>query len=365
MGKVLLVMGHRNTSGGDAEEARRTPFIVDAAARELRRAGHTVHILQQEDDDGDPENTHADLAFVANRCTELIRRHGIQVMIDAHFQGSGNPTSGCFCIFPDGNNLSPQPPVDDSKAANRLDVEFSAKLAEEVARQTGIPRLHLSEPGFVGGMSEQQTGVGGDGFRLGMFHLTVPVKQQCVRVIMEHGDIRADSGVINSPGFFDRVATAYVRAINAFWPVTPQDPSFFAFPEPRTFTAHAGAVGRRHARTDSAIVRQYQGGDTIRCIGYYETQQVAGDNRWLRAAGPSAPRIHSSGVVEEVPQGTQTQPPGGELEAPNGRVSREERRAEAEIVRRQGRPAPTGIAETADIGCGMIVAVSEEGVAGL
>lgn len=303
MGSVLLVMGHRNTDRGNPAEMERTPLVVDAAERELRRAGHAVAVLQREDNDGDPDFSHESRAAVADRCARLIRERGIQVMIDAHFQASSTPTSGCFCIFPDGNLLDPTPPVDDSKAANPLDVAFAGKLAEEVSRQTGIPRLRLAEPGFLGGMSERQTGVGLDGDRLGMFSRTVSVRAQCVRVVMEHGDIVKDLGIIDAPGFYDRVAVAYARAVSAFWPVPVAEPGFFAFAEPRTFTALAGAVGRRRPSTDSTIVRHFQAGDAIRCVGYDEAQLVAGDNRWLRSVGPGAPRIHRSGVVEEIPPG--------------------------------------------------------------
>jgi hypothetical protein len=355
MGKVLLVMGHRNIGGGNPEEAARTPLIVDAASRELRRAGHTVHILQREDNsDQDPNFTHRDLAYVANRCTALIQQHGIQVMIDAHFQGSGTPTSGCFGIFPDGNNLKPRPNVDDSKAANRHSVDFARKLAEEVSNQTNIRLLPLSEPGFRGGMSETQSGEGWKGNRLGMFWRTLPVRAQCVRVIMEHGDIIADSRIINSPGFYDRVANAYVRAVNAFWPVTPPNPQFFAFAEPRAFTAHAGAIGRRFASTDSDIIRQYSAGESIRCVGYYESQTVAGDNRWLKAMGEEPPRIHRSGVVEEIPQGTQEPSPvGGIASSPT-----EEELARSEALLR-GDAVGDVVADPTTIGCEMTLTAEE------
>ncbi len=363
MANVLLVMGHRSTDDpGNPDERDRTIFIVQAAERELRRAGHTVHVLQKEDDDADDTFTHNPngLAFVASRSAELIRRHNIQVMIDCHFQGSPNPTSGCFCIFPDGANLNPPAP-EDSKAANQLDVKFAAKLAEEVSRQTNIPRLRISEPGFLGGMSEAQSGIAAppNFWRLGMFNLTRSVRQQCVRVIMEHGDLVADRPVIDGPGFYDRVATAYVRAIDAFWPVGPIVEDFFAF-EPQEFTALAGAVGRKHASTDSEIVRQYQGGEAIRCIGYYESQEVAGDNRWLRSAGPNAPRIHSSGVVEAVPPGSQTAPPA-EAASPNGarRLSTEEQLTQAELARRGPRPESAAVMETAVLGCSALTSVAQ------
>ena len=350
MGKVLLVMGHRNTRGDETiGELERTPLVVNAAARELKRAGHEVHVLQQEDGiDGDPNFTHADLSFVAQHAATLIRRHGIEVMIDAHFQGSPNPTSGCFCIFPDAPG--------DSKAMNVLDVNFSRRLSEEVSRQTGIRRLPLSEPGFPGGMSETQTGVGAGGGRLGMFSQTVSERDRCVRVVMEHGDTRADTAAINSPGFYDRVAQAYVDAVNAFWPVAPISDEFFVFDEPRTFTAHAGALGRSRAGTDADVVKEYEAGEAIRCIGYYESQFVAGDRRWLRSAGEGSPRIHRSGVVEEIPQGTQTTPPPGlqDIPSPNGIGTSEEALARAEAAAR-GPSASDPIADTTVIGCAMTI----------
>jgi hypothetical protein len=360
MGNVLLVMGHRNDDGGNQQEAARTPLIVEAADRELRRAGHTVHVLQREDGiDQDPNYTHSSLAYVADRCTALIQQHGIQVMIDAHFQGAPNPVSGCFAIVPDGNNLSPRPNVDDSKAANQRSVAFAQRLAQEVSNQTGIRLLPLGEPGGLGIMSETQTGVASQGFRLGMFWRTLPVRAQCAATVMEHGDILADSGAINSPGFYDRVANAYVRAVNEFWPVVEPTPDFFAFDQPRDFTAQAGAAGRRHADTGSDIIRRYTAGESIRCVGYYEAQTVGGSNRWLRASGVEPPRIHSSGVVEEIPEGTQAPSPPGDI-APGpteADLARAEAMARGDAV---GDIAP----DTAAVGCEMTTTVEEAPILG-
>jgi hypothetical protein len=352
MARVLLVMGHRNTDGGNADEAARTPLVVEAAARALTAAGHRVHVLQRDDGiDGDPTFTHARLGVVADRCTDLIRRHGIQVMIDAHFQGgTAHPASGCFCIFPDGNTLNPRPHRDDGKAANHRSVAFAARLAEEVSRETGIRRLPLPEPGFLGGMSERQTGVGGQGDRLGMFWRTLPVRPPCVTVVMEHGDIVADAAVINAPGFYDKVGRAYVRAVDAFWPVVAPAAEFFAFADPREFTAHAGAIGRRFASTDAEIVREYRAGERIRCVGYYAAQPVAGSDRWLRAIGDPAPRIHSSGVVEPVPDGLREPSPPGDI-APEP-TEQDLARADA---RRRGDPG-NGVVDPAVLGCDMLTA---------
>ena len=362
MGKVLLVMGHNNTThDGTIGEEERTPRIVAAAARELRNAGHEVHILQEEDGDGDPKFTHASLAFVGQQCAQLIKQHGIDVMIDCHFQGSPNPVSGCFCIFPDGNGLNPPPPVDDGKAANQQAVAFAARLSEELSRATGIRRLPLSEPGFLGGMSERQTGVGLGGSRLGMFRLTVPPPRM-VRVVMEHGDTQADGAIINSAGFYDRVGSAYVRAVDAFWPAAlPVSPQFFAFPEPRQFTAQAGAIGRKQASTSAEVIRRYDGGESIRCLGYYEAQSVASDNRWLRSTDEDSPRIHRSGVLEEIPLGTPTLDPNA-IGAAEAAEPMEEALAEAAALAR-GDLAMDQIVDTAGIGCAMILGLENAATA--
>src|SRR4051812_29816403 len=98
----------------------------------------------------------------------------------------------------------------------------------------------LSEPGGPGIMSERQTGVGLGGDRLGMFELTLSVRATCVRVIMEHGDIVADRQIIDAPGFYQKVARAYVRTVSAFIPLdggTP-DGGFHAFHPHRMLRTH-------------------------------------------------------------------------------------------------------------------------------
>src|SRR4051794_15146742 len=101
MGKVLLVMGHRNDDpqGGDDSEIQRTVLVVNAVEKALASNGHSVHVLQKEDDDGDATWAHGwDLSAIGARCSQIIREKQIDVMIDAHFQGSDDSATGCFCI---------------------------------------------------------------------------------------------------------------------------------------------------------------------------------------------------------------------------------------------------------------------------
>jgi hypothetical protein len=358
MANVLLVMGHRKNNRGNEEELRRTPLVVEAAERALRRAGHSVHVLQREDADSDPDWTDASLRYVGERCAKLIRQHNINVMIDAHFQGSSNPVPGCFCLFPDGDGL--QRVLDykgsDSKASNPLDVAVASRLAKEISSLTGIRQLPLQEPGGLGAMSERQSNVAiTERWRLGMFDLTSGVRKQCVRLIMEHGDITADSAVIDAPGFHDKVARAYVRTVNAFWPSRPGPASstpFYTYAPPQLFHAQPGGVGRKRASTESEAVRRFKGGEEIWAVGYYESQEVFGDRRWLRVGGTRPFRIHRSGVVEEPAPGTLQERPdsrGGSDADGEWSTTEGEQPRDAELTR---------LADTQSLGCSDLASVA-------
>lgn len=303
MGRVLLVMGHRNTDPDDTQhtpaERKRTRLVVDHAAEALAAAGHTVRVLQREDGDNDPGTTTiGNRHFVARRCNDLIHQHDIQVMIDCHFQSSPNPNSGCFCIFPDGPG--------DTKAMNPLDVSVASTLARAVSDLTGIRQLHLGEPGGLGIMSEQQTGVGGQGHRLAMFHATKSTRERCARLVMENGDVQADLATIDSPGFYALLARAYVRTINQHFPVNGGGGGggggspFHPFQPARLFHTHPGALGRKFATTSAPVLQRFERGEAIFCDGFFEAEPVAGDIRWLRTTGDPQLRIHSSGVVESL-----------------------------------------------------------------
>jgi hypothetical protein len=296
VGRVLLVMGHRNFAGGDEPEVERTPKVVNAVERALKAKGHAVHVLQREDGDADPQFTHGDLAAVATRCAHIIQANDLQVMIDAHFQGSPASQSGCFCIFPDA------PSVGDGKADNPLDVNVASRLAREVSNVTGIPRLMLSEPGGPGIMSERQTGVGLGGDRLGMFELTLSVRATCVRVIMEHGDIVADRHIIDAPGFYQKVARAYVRTVNALFPLDgePSDGEFVPFHPHRMLRTHSGAIGRNEPTVTADIVKTYTQGEIVVVDGFAHAENQFGDDRWARVLGTPRRWIHQSGLIDAL-----------------------------------------------------------------
>jgi len=51
--RIIVVQGHRNTSGGDPKEAARTPAIANAITEALNAAGHQAICLQNADGSAD------------------------------------------------------------------------------------------------------------------------------------------------------------------------------------------------------------------------------------------------------------------------------------------------------------------------
>lgn len=200
LASILLVSGHRNQSGGNPEEASRTPALATAYLAELRSRGYWTEHLQAIDGDGDPDDTLGSLAVVANKANEWLQRQRatdrVPVMLDLHFEGGGSP--GVFAIIPDAPS--------DSWEMNLLDNKLARAIVGKIHEQTGltIRGAGVREPGV---MSEKQTGVGADGFRLGMFSLTFPSRAFSVRLIVEHGSLDHDSDrVMNTSPVFPKLA---------------------------------------------------------------------------------------------------------------------------------------------------------------
>lgn len=215
---VLLVAGHRNYSGGNPEEAARTPALARSHLAALRQAGVWAEYLQAIDGDTDPDGTTGDLAAVAVIARDWLARQRagdrVPVMLDIHFEGGGG--SGCFAIVPDAPG--------DTFALNALDRSLAGWIAAKLNENTGLPiRGHgVVTPGV---MSETQTGVGAQGYRLGMFAITAPARAYAVRLVVEHGglDAQPDRGIIDGPHFNELAATALTRALAAWASVNAAD----------------------------------------------------------------------------------------------------------------------------------------------
>src|SRR5699024_5952728 len=133
---------------------------------------------------------------------EIVRRHNgnpYDIMLDIHFEGDANNTRGVFAIVPDGDGLHSYSPYSgtDSMETNTLDLRYAEAIAQAVSETTGWPirRAGVVKPGV---MSEKQTYVGGNGYRLAMFGYTAQVRHHMVRLVLELGNIRGDADIIQS-----------------------------------------------------------------------------------------------------------------------------------------------------------------------
>ncbi len=212
--RILVVQGHRNTSGGDVREIARTPAVANAIVAALEQAGHEAMCLQNlEGRRGDwfPGSLDA----VGRDIMRLHRGTPFDLMLDVHFEADPARTPGVFVIVPDGDGLRTLTPYtgSDSLAANTLDHAMARQIAHAVSRESGLAlrRRGVVEPGV---MSERATHVGADlGWRLAMFGYTAPARERMVRLIIECGNIDADAAVIDRPGFAEAVARGVVAGI--------------------------------------------------------------------------------------------------------------------------------------------------------
>ena len=182
--RFILSAGHRNTDGGGAHrEIEWTYPICVKAKQAIERRGGKAWIIQEEDGDSDPSfSVGRGLQNVAALCVNLAKAvGGVDAYLSMHYEGVNNTAvRGFFGIFPD----NPQGGV-DVRANNPLDYNLCKVLATHVAK-TGMPKRTgwVVEPGI---MSERQTGVGGQGYRLGEFAGTVGFRDTTARLILEAG----------------------------------------------------------------------------------------------------------------------------------------------------------------------------------
>lgn len=234
--RILVVQGHRNTSGGDPREIERTPRVANAIVTALSDAGHEATCLQNMDGrtgDWFPGSLDA----VGREVMVIHRRAPIDLMLDVHFEGDAARTKGVFAIVPDGDGLRTVTPYTGSDAlgANTLDHAMAREIVRAVSASTGLmPR----QTGVIeaGVMSERATHVGADlGWRLAMFGYTAPARDRMARLVLECGNIDSDAGIIDRPEFPRQVAEGVVAGIARVLGAGLKPPP--AFPSP-------GSIGR-------------------------------------------------------------------------------------------------------------------------
>lgn len=176
--KVILSAGHRNTDGGGATRESEHTYPACVAVRdELKRRGHDAWIIQEHDGDSRPDTSLGrGLQNVARLCVDLAKTvGGVDLYLSLHYEGTGTVPGpvGCFGIYPDGNN--------DTADMNPLDIRVAKAIAEAVSK-TGIG---LRGNGI---MSERNTYVGSQGYRLGEMVGTIGFRDRTARVIFEAGN---------------------------------------------------------------------------------------------------------------------------------------------------------------------------------
>jgi hypothetical protein len=187
---LALSYGLINTSGGDALEKEQTPLIGTAVRDACRARGLEVRVVQDERGAG------LSLDGVAQTVVDWHQAGWpVDLYLEVHTEGGGR--GGVFGIYPD------------------WDGDYDAD-AERIARDAAT-RISAAVPGLGvrggGAMSERNTGVGGQGFRLGIFRVTEPLKATSTRLIIEYGahDIDSDYRAVmaNIPGCANATAEAF------------------------------------------------------------------------------------------------------------------------------------------------------------
>ena len=291
--RILVVQGHRNTSGGDPRELARTPKAANAIVAALKNAGHETVCLQNSggrQGDWFPGSLDA----VGREVMALHRQKPFDLMLDVHFEGDPARTPGVFAIVPDGDGLRTVTPYtgSDALAANVLDRAMAREITQAIAASTGMTlrRRGVVEPG---GMSERATHVGADlGWRLAMFGYTAPARERMVRLVLECGNIEADAAIIDLADFPQRLAQGVVNGIARMTGATPRplikaEPAFPPFGtirrlrESRLTTVTVDALNARQwADLDQPIRGVWQRDRRFWVRGWVIGHEVEGNPVW-------------------------------------------------------------------------------------
>lgn len=200
MARIALASGHHNTDGGDPFEATQTGFLTAAVAKYCAALGMDVRIVTP---GGGAGMFSGGIWDVAAAVVRLAQGGWVpDIFLETHTEGGGG--TGVFAIYPD--------------AAGDLDTDVRDKLGPDVAKRIAAA-TGLGIGGRQNGtMSEKQTRVGGQGFRLGIFNKTAPIAANTTRLIIEYGahDKEPDLSIVKAPGFYDKAGKATAEAFAAF-----------------------------------------------------------------------------------------------------------------------------------------------------
>lgn len=200
---IAISAGHHNTDGGDAFEVQQTGPLAKAVGDACKALGMgVVYLTGNEGMAMEPIG----LQGVARKLNGINPRPAIY--LETHTEGGGG--TGVFAIYPD--------------APGDVDTDVRDTLGPAVARKIAAA-TGLGIGGYGKGViSEKQTGVGGQGFRLGIFAATAPSAADVTRLIIEYGahDKEPDLTIVKQPGFYAKAGKATAQAFAEFlgWQAT-------------------------------------------------------------------------------------------------------------------------------------------------
>lgn len=207
--RIALAAGHHTRDGGNRIEYEQTGRLCQAVAVACRALGMEVRVFTPGDGLGARPDGIWDLARAIVATAHAGWRPDI--VLETHTEGAGPAVRGVFAIYPDwGDDV-------DGDVRDQL----GPLVVQRIATATGLP-IRGS-----GVMSEQETGVGRAGFRLGIFGQTAALKATTTRLIIEYGshDAPADLAIINRPSFYARAGRATARAFAEFLGVSAARPT--------------------------------------------------------------------------------------------------------------------------------------------
>ena len=209
--RIAIGAGHRNTSGGNEFETDLNGRVTNELVKlEAASTGFDLRCFTPGDGLG---WFNGPLDAAARQVVAWANAGWVpDIFCEIHHQGLSNTsTRGGFIIHPDGRGLSS--PYPNSQEVDEDARDFGGTMARILCSGIGVPVWG------DGVMSERETGVGGQGYRLGVFGSTdVPVlRENCTRFVTEAATYTnaADKALMVAPGFAAKEARALLEMFAA------------------------------------------------------------------------------------------------------------------------------------------------------
>lgn len=201
--RIALTAGHRNSQGGNQLEMQQMAKLTPAIAKSCRDLGMKVRVYTPNDGAGMSSEGYVE---VAAKVVKDAQNGWIPLIYMETHSDAGPP--GVFCVYPDwGNDVD-------------VDVKngFGLDISKKIEAATG---LRVRGGGI---MSEKSTYVGSQGYRLGIFAVTAPIKTTTTRLILECGSHThpGDIAIMAKSGFYLKAGKAVANTFLAFAQSLPE-----------------------------------------------------------------------------------------------------------------------------------------------